>query len=100
MNPRPDKVYLLVGIMNLDISVRLLNVLRSLGANNILDILILGKEGLMKHKNCGKKTLNEAKNLCEVYGYTLPEKSTYDLNGKSWLLPSQIESLTCSYINV
>jgi DNA-directed RNA polymerase alpha subunit len=103
INPRPHKVYLLVGINNLGISIRAYNVLRTLGANNIFDCLLLGKKRIRNARMCGVKILAEIVNLCEVYGYTLTDEGSkeFDLQDKRNLTPQEVSHLinTCFVVN-
>ena len=52
-------------------SVRAINVLRSLGCDTLMDVVKLSEKTLKETPACGKKTLNEIKELLAKYGLEL-----------------------------
>ena len=52
-------------------SVRAINVLRSLGCDTFMDVVQLTEKELKETPACGKKTLNEIKELLAEYGLEL-----------------------------
>lgn len=64
---------LLVDISSIDLSVRAFNALRAISVSNLFDCLILGKNGLLKSKTCGVKTLREIEDKLSDYGFQISE---------------------------
>ena len=75
-----------------NISVRAINVLRSLGCDTFKDIVKLSEEDLKNTPACGKKTINEIKELLGEYGMELGmDVSKYQrVDYIAWLLPSSL----------
>lgn len=58
-------------IMDLDLTVRTLNVLRSYDFKNLGEVIIYDRSQLLKMRHFGKKCLNEIQDLLELHGLEL-----------------------------
>ena len=57
--------------VDINLSIRAINVLRSLGCNTFKDVVKLSEKELKNTPACGKKTINEIKALLGKYGLHL-----------------------------
>ena len=74
-------------------SVRAVNVLKSLGCHTLMDVVQLTEKELKEAPACGKKTLNEIKELLAKYDLELGmDVSNY--NSVKMIFPLPEESLT------
>jgi len=56
-------------IGDLDLSVRLFNILSSAGIRSLKELAMANKEDLMKHRNMGRRTMDEIESVLAEYGY-------------------------------
>lgn len=81
-------------IVDEHISVRAVNVLRSLGCDTFKDVVKLSEKELKNTPACGKKTLEEIKGLLGKYGlYFGMDISKYlRVDYIAWLTPSSLSN--------
>ena len=75
-----------------NLSVRAINVLRSLGCHTLMDVVKLSEKELKNTPACGKKTLNEIKDYLAKYSLEMGmDVSKYiQVNNIAWLTSSSL----------
>lgn len=61
-------------LFDLDFSARAYNILVAAKCKTIADLLDLGEDGLMRYRNCGRKTVDEIREVLMEEGFTLPKE--------------------------
>ncbi len=78
--------------VDVNLSVRAINVLRSLGCHTLMDVVKLSEKELKNTPACGKKTLNEIKDYLAKYSLEMGmDVSKYiQVNNIAWLTSASL----------